>query len=108
MKNSKKPIYIRYEFSNEAGRPEGGDILTFNTLGAAQAFIAEAFEVSLGDDVTVNLTAGRDKSFFGFLKSAGIDRKSAEEEIVTLVSEAPMKKKAPAKAKKKAVKKKKK
>jgi hypothetical protein len=106
MKNSKKPIYVRYEFSNEAGRPEGGDILTFSTLEALQAFAAEALEVSLGDEVAVNLTIGREPAFFGFLKSVGISRKVAEEEMVTLQSEAPAtKKKSTAKSTTKAAKK---
>lgn len=82
MKKIKNPIFIRYEFSDEKGRLEGGDILQFSTVEQIQDFASEILEVSLGDKVTVNLTIGREVSFFGFLKSVGMSRKDAELEMV--------------------------
>ena len=76
-------IFIRYEFSDEAGRPEGGDILDFSSIDEIQEFAAEIIEVAQGDRVTVNLTIGSDKPFKGFLAAVGLSATDIEREMVT-------------------------
>jgi hypothetical protein len=82
MKKLKTTVYVRYEFSNEAGHPEGGDILKFSSVKDVQDFTSEILAVANGDEVTVNLTVGTEKPFFGFLKAAGMNREDAEKEMV--------------------------
>jgi hypothetical protein len=81
MKKTKKTIYVRYEFSDESGRLEGGDIFEFSNLKLAQEFMSEAAKVAYDDCVAVNFTFGEEKPFFGFLKMVGISRKEAEAEM---------------------------
>lgn len=107
MKKVKSPIYLRYEFSDEAGNPEGGDIFQFNSLPKVQEMLENVLKVAQSDNVTVNLTVGEETSFFGFLKKAGVSRKDAEREMVDAdlapmsSTKKPPKKKAAPKAKSK-------
>ena len=78
----KNPVYIRYEFSNKSGKPEGGDIFQFSSMSEIQEMEAEILQVTQSDQVAVNLTIGHEKPFFGFLKNVGMSRKDAEKEIV--------------------------
>jgi len=95
MKNGKRMIYLRYEFSNESGKPEGGDIFEYVSTRDAIAMMSKALKVAHGDGVAVHFTVGEEKPFFGFLKAGGLSRKYAESEMV-----AP--RRAPAQAKKRA------
>ncbi len=79
---SKNTVFLRYEFTNESGRPEGGDIFEFTTLGEVQDMVGQILKVAQSDSVTVNLTIGAEKPFFGFLKAVGMSRKDAELEMV--------------------------
>jgi hypothetical protein len=108
MKKAKTPIYFRYEFSDEVGYPEGGDIFEFASFKDALAMAADILKVAQGDKVAVNLTVGTEKPFFGYLGNSGLSRKAAEKEMVNQGTEAmpakgkaakakPTKKKAPAK-----------
>jgi len=111
MKKSKKSIYVRYEFSNEAGRPEGGDVLKFSSLKDIQEMTADILKVAQTDNVTVNLTIGQEIPFFGFLKKVGMSRKTVEKEMIDLdavmapIQDLPAKQKAPTKKKAKSAKK---
>ena len=101
MKKAKSPIYLRYEFSDEVGHPEGGDIFEFPSFKHALEMADEILKVSHGDDVAVNLTIGTEKPFFGYLGNSGLSRKAAEKEMVN--QEAPLAKAKPqSKAKAKA------
>ena len=91
MKKNKNTIYLRYEFSDETGRPEGGDVFQYDTLNKAQEMAAEIFKVAQSDQVTVNLTIGTESSFFGFLENVGLSRADVEKEMVEADME-PMKK----------------
>jgi hypothetical protein len=82
MKKSKNTMYIRYEFSNESGTPEGGDVFEFSSIQDIQEMASEIIEVAQKDKVSVNLTIGGEKPFFGFLKSVGLSREHVEAEIV--------------------------
>lgn len=82
MKTSKSSTFFRYEFSDESGRPEGGDIFQFATLAEVQAMTTEILKVAQSDKVAVNLTIGGEGPFFGFLKNVGMSRKDAEKELV--------------------------
>jgi hypothetical protein len=82
MKKAKGTIYFRYEFSNEAGSPEGGDIFQFSTLTEVQEMTTEILKVAQSDNVAINLTIGEEKPFFGFLKKVGMSRQDVEKEIV--------------------------
>ena len=82
MKKTKKDIYFRYEFSDETGRPEGGDIFRFPTIARAQKMAAEILKVANSDGVAVSLVIGEEKTFFGLLKKSGMSRKDAEREMV--------------------------
>jgi hypothetical protein len=103
MKKNKNTIYVRYEFSDEKGRLEGGDIFEFFSLKLAQEFMSEAAKIAYSDGVAVNFTIGEETPFFGFLKMVGISRKEAEAEMNH--SEEPMEKPAGKKTKTKAKKK---
>jgi hypothetical protein len=82
MKKTKSPIFFRYEFSDEAGVPEGGDVFQYATHAKVQAMVAEILKVAHSDQVTVNLTIGFEKPFFGFLKHSGLSRQDVEKEMV--------------------------
>jgi hypothetical protein len=105
MKTTKSPIFFRYEFSDEAGRPEGGDVFKYATQSKVQAMVAEILKVAHSDQVTVNLTIGFEKPFFGFLKNSGLNRQDVEKEMVkseiVLASATATAPKTKAKAKKK-------
>ena len=79
----KSSIYLRYEFSNESGKPEGGDIFEFVSLQDAREMTSQILEVAKGDDVAVNLTIGSKKAFFGLLGNLGLKKHDAEAELVT-------------------------
>jgi hypothetical protein len=82
MKNTKSPIFFRYEFSDETGSPEGGDVFRYPTHAKVQAMVKEILKVAHSDQVTVNLTIGFEKPFFGFLKNSGLNRQDVEKEMV--------------------------
>lgn len=84
MKKAKSPIYFRYEFSDEAGLPEGGDIFKLSSMTQVQDMAEDILKVAHADGVTVNLTIGEEVPFFGFLKTVGMSRKEVEREIVGL------------------------
>lgn len=96
MKKSKTAIYCRYEFSNETGTPEGGDIFKFSSLKEVQEMASEIIKVAQDDAVTVNITMGGEKPFFGFLKKLGMSQQDIQKEMVDrdLLDPAPAKKKA--------------
>ena len=100
MKKAKSPIYFRYEFSDEGGHPEGGDIFEYPSFKNALEMAAEILKVAQGDKVAVNLTVGTEKPFFGYLGNSGLSRKAAQKEMVNQGPES-----VPAKAKKAAKKK---
>lgn len=81
MKKEKNTVYLRYEFSDETGCLEGGDIFAFSSLKRAQDFMCEAGKVAYSDGVAVNFTLGEKKPFFNFLKTVGISREDAEAEM---------------------------
>ena len=105
MKNTKSPIFFRYEFSDETGSPEGGDVFKYATHAKVQAMVKEILKVAHSDQVTVNLTIGFEKPFFGFLKNSGLNRQDVEKEMVrqatlaSAIATAPKAKKTKSKAK---------
>jgi hypothetical protein len=101
MKQSKKTIYFRYEFSDETGKLEGGDIFQFSSVAKALEMTSKILKVAHSDGVAVNITTGEEKPFFGFLANVGINRARAEQEMVDLkVKTKPAKKKTTKKKKK--------
>lgn len=96
----KKSIYFRYEFSDESGQPEGGDIFRFDSVGEVQAMVRKVIEVAQGDQVAVHITLGGEVPFFGMMQSGGLSQRDLEAEMA---DQASAKKKT---AKKKAAKKK--
>ena len=82
-KKSKNVTFLRYEFSNSSGKPEGGDIFQFSNSQDVREMVSQILEVAQGDEVAVNLTIGGKKAFFGFLANVGLDKKAAEAELVT-------------------------
>ncbi|MBC7386375.1 MAG: hypothetical protein H7301_09485 [Cryobacterium sp.] len=105
MKTTSNSVYLRYEFSNEKGKLEGGDIFQLASSKEAGKMAAEIFKVALGDGVAVNVTIGTEVPFMGFLKNVGLDKKHIESEMVTDDSEPVANAKKKPSAKKKAVKK---
>jgi hypothetical protein len=105
MKKAKKSIYLRYEFTNEKGLREGGDIFEYSTLNQAQSMISEILKVTLSDGVAVNITLGESKPFMGFLKGAGLTQEQIDAEKVDLAAISTPKQKAGQKQAKKASKK---
>ena len=100
MKKTKKDIYFRYEFSDETGRPEGGDIFRYSNMAKVQKMASEILKVAHSDGVAVSLVIGEEKTFFGLLKKSGMNRSAAEKEMVTEeVISLPALKKVKAKAK---------
>jgi len=107
VKKTNKSIYLRYEFSDEKGTLEGGDIFEFTSMDDIQEMASKILEVAYSDKVAVNLMIGEEKPFYGFLGNVGITREDAEKELVDR-DEAPIssnKKSAPKKTSKKASKK---
>jgi hypothetical protein len=82
MKKTKNSVYLRYEFTNEAGKLEGGDIFEFSTLSEAEGMSTEILKVAHSDGVAVNVTIGAKKAFFGFLKNVGMTSKDVKNEMV--------------------------
>jgi hypothetical protein len=105
MKKAKKSIYLRYEFTNEKGKMEGGDIFEYSTLNQAQSMINEILKVTLSDGVAVNITLGEEKPFMGFLTNVGLTQDQIEAEKVDLKSVAESEKASKKKASKKSSKK---
>jgi hypothetical protein len=109
MKKTKASVFVRYEFSDESGQPEGGDILELASMKKAQEMAHEILSVAHSDGVAVNLTIGENLPMFGYLKNKGMTRKDIDSEMVDLDSEeneeAPAQKKAGKKAGKKSGKK---
>lgn len=91
MKKAKNSIYLRYEFTNEKGKMEGGDIFEYSTLSQAQAMISEILKVTLSDGVAVNITLGQAKPFMGFLTNVGLTQEQIDAEKVDLKSLPPQK-----------------
>jgi hypothetical protein len=82
VQKTQTPIYFRYEFSDESGCPEGGDIFQFSSLKELQKMLGEVIGVAQEDGVTVSLTVGQDDLFFKFLKNTGLSQKEVEKEMV--------------------------
>ena len=107
MKQTKKSVFLRYEFSNEAGQLEGGDIFEFPSNREAIAMSADILKIASQDGVAVHITVGAEKPFYGLLKNYGMTAAQIDAEKVPAPStEKPLK--AAPKKKKTAVKKKKK
>jgi|GEM_PF-3494362 len=68
MKQTKKSVFLRYEFSNEAGQLEGGDIFEFPSNREAIAMSADILKIASQDGVAVHITVGAEKPFYGLLK----------------------------------------
>lgn len=83
MKKAKKSVYLRYEFSDEKGKLEGGDIFELASVREAQNMATEIFKVALADGVAVNVTIGVEAPFMGFLKNVGLNVKHIQAEMVT-------------------------
>ena len=49
MKKSSAPIYIRYEFSNKSGTPEGGDVFQFSSMSEVYEMTADILKVAQSD-----------------------------------------------------------
>jgi hypothetical protein len=105
MKKAKKSIYLRYEFTNEKGKMEGGDIFEYSTLNQAESMISEILKVTLSDGVAVNITLGEEKPFMGFLANVGLTQDQIEAEKVDLKSVAESEKASKKKTSKKSSKK---
>jgi hypothetical protein len=84
MKKTNKAICLRYEFTNEKGVREGGDIFEYSTLKQAESMIGEILKVTLSDGVAVNITVGETKPFVGFLKNVGLTQEQIDAEKVDL------------------------
>ena len=82
VQKTQAPIYLRYEFSDETGCPEGGDIFQFSSLKELQKLLGEVVGVAQEDGVTVSLTIGQADHFFKFLKNTGLSQKEVEKELV--------------------------
>lgn len=82
VQKTKNTTYFRYEFSDEKGRPEGGDIFEFSSLAKLQKMLGEVVAVAQNDGVTVSLTIGQADHFFSFLKNSGLSQKEVENELV--------------------------
>ncbi len=108
MIKSKKSVFLRYEFSNEAGQLEGGDIFELPSIREANAMTVDILKVANQDGVAAHITVGYEAPFYGLLKNYGMTPAQIDAEKVT--APAPKaKKSAPAKkAGKKTAKKKKK
>ena len=82
MKKTKNSVYLRYEFTNEAGKLEGGDIFEFSSLSEVEGMSSEIIKVAHSDGVAVNLTIGHEKPFFAFLKNVGMTSLDVKSEMV--------------------------
>ncbi len=104
MKKTQSPIFFRYEFSDEAGLPEGGDVFQFASMSDVEEMTQKILKVAKADEVAVNLTIGLEGPFFGFLEKVGMTRQDVEEEMADLAL-APVASQKKKMTKKKAVKK---
>ena len=82
VKKTKSPIYFRYEFSDESGCPEGGDIFQFVSTVQLQKMMGKVLDVAQSDGVTVSFIIGQGDHFFSFLKNTGLTQKEVENEMV--------------------------
>lgn len=82
IQKNKSPIYFRYEFSDETGCPEGGDIFQFSSTTELQKFMSEVIDVAESDGVIVSFMVGQGDHFFKFLKNSGLTQKEIEAEMV--------------------------
>ena len=105
MKQTKASIFLRYEFSNESGQLEGGDIFEFPSNREALAMTSDILKVANQDGVSVHITVGPEKPFHGLLKNYGMTVAQIAAERVALPAAKTSAKKS---AKKKSAKKKKK
>lgn len=79
-------IYLRYEFSDEMGHPEGGDIFQFSSPRELQKLMAQILKVAHADGVAVNFTIGEEMPFFGYMKNGGLSREDLSHEMVSNVA----------------------
>jgi hypothetical protein len=107
VQKTKIPTFFRYEFSDETGRLEGGDIFEISSVAKVCKMMNEAIEVAENDGVTVSFTIGKGENFFKFLKNTGLNQKELDNEMVPLSLDAPADKKVTKKATKSKVAKKK-
>lgn len=101
MKKQKGGIFLRYEFSDETGNPEGGDVFEFSSPREFQSMLGQILKVAHADGVAVNLTIGEETPFFGYMKNGGLSREDISREMVSkeeLMAGAGTKKKATKKA----------
>ena len=82
VQNAQSPIYFRYEFSDETGCPEGGDIFEYSSMAELQKMMSEVLAVAESDGVTVSFTVGQGDHFFSFLENSGLSKKEIENERV--------------------------
>lgn len=103
MKKTKKSVYLRYEFSNESGGLEGGDIFEFPSNREALAMTSDILKVANQDGVAVHITVGPANPFHGLLKNYGMTAAqiSAEKVAPPAAAAKNAKKKTAAKKKKK-------
>lgn len=103
MTKTKKSVFLRYEFSDEKGQLEGGDIFEFPSNHDALAMTNDILKVAHQDGVSVHITVGPEKPFHGLLGSYGMTAKQIAEEKVAPPSAAARtaKKKTAVKKKKK-------
>ena len=79
---TKNQLYFRYEFSDEAGRPEGGDIFRFASMANLKKMMTEVIAVAESDGVCVSFTIGKGEQFFKLLNNLGLSQKEVENEMV--------------------------
>lgn len=96
VQKTKKPTFLRYEFSDEKGRLEGGDIFEFTSIAQLQKLMSAVIDVADGDGVSISLTIGKEETFFNFLKNQGLTQKEISAEM-TDISELPSMKEKKAK-----------
>ena len=102
MTKTKKSVFLRYEFSNEVGQLEGGDIFEFPSNRDALAMTSDILKVANQDGVAVHITVGLEQPFHGLLGNYGMTTKQiAAERVAPPAKKAAPKKKKPAKKKKK-------
>lgn len=84
VQKAQSPVYFRYEFSDESGRPEGGDIFPFSSMKELKKMLSDVVSVAQEDGVTVSVTIGQDDHFFNYLKNTGLSQKEVDAEMVDL------------------------
>jgi hypothetical protein len=99
MIKTKKSVFLRYEFTNEAGQLEGGDIFELPSIREANAMSVDILKVANQDGVAAHITVGFEAPFYGLLRNYGMTDAQINAEKVT----APAPAAAPAKSKAKKV-----